>query len=246
MNRRILISTTALAALIGAGFIFAADVKPETTPVAQKTEAPKAAEAPKADATKPSVPVVEPTRRERDRGNRQAAPAARPAPTGPAPITVDTFRLIGERNIFNPNRIGRTRDRVDEAPPRGEVISFVGTMDYSKGRYAFFDGSDRGYQKTLSEGGKIGPFTVKNVSADGVDLVRDPNPFSLKMGQQLRKPVGGDWTLVSADIARAEAAAAAAAAAANNVDPNAPQAIPAGASEALRKLMERRNQQLKQ
>jgi hypothetical protein len=165
-------------------------------------------------------------------------------PAGPAPITFETFRLIGDRNIFNPNRVGRSSRNSEEAPPRSDIISFVGTMDYAKGYYAFFDGSERAYQQTLKEGGKIGPFIVKNITADSVELARDPNPFSLKMGQQLRKPVGGDWTLVGADVARAEARAAEAAAAAATA--TQPQAIPADASEALRRLMEKRQNQLKQ
>lgn len=168
-------------------------------------------------------------------------PTKAAAPTG---VTLDTVRFIGDRNIFNPNRVGRSSRNSEEAPPRSDVISFVGTMDYAKGFYAFFDGSERAYQQTLKEGGKIGPFVVKNITADSVDLVRDPNPFSLKMGQQLRRPVGGDWTLVGADIARAEARAAEAAAAAATA--TQPQAIPADASEALRRLMEKRQNQFKQ
>jgi hypothetical protein len=126
------------------------------------------------------------------------------------------------------------------------VISFVGTIEYTKGRYAFFDGSDRSYQKTLIEGGKIGPFTVKNITAESVELVREAGSFPIKMGQQLRKPVAGDWNAVSVEVARADAARAAEDAAKSTFNPSAPVVIPDGVSDAVRKMMERRNQTLKQ
>jgi hypothetical protein len=154
----------------------------------------------------------------------------------------EAFRLISDRNIFNPNRIGRSSRNSDDPPPRVDVISFVGTMDYEKGLFAFFDSPDGAYRKALHEGDTIDKFTVKNITANSVDLVRDPKPFTLRMGQQLRRPIGGDWTLIGEDVVRQEARAAEAAAAASS----APPAIPADASEALRKLMERRQQQLKQ
>jgi len=159
-------------------------------------------------------------------------------PTGP---TFDTYRLIGDRNIFNPNRVGRSRSS-ETPPPRTEVISFVGTMQYEKGLFAFFDSPDTVYRKALNEGGALGKFTVKGITADQVELERDAKPLTLRIGQQLRRPDGGDWSVIGADIVRSEARAAEADA---NPGLGAPLAIPADASEALRRLMEKRQQQLK-
>ena len=188
-----------------------------------------------ADAQKPAAKPAKPS------SGKGAAPVVKAAaPAGPS---FETYRLIGDRNIFNPNRVGRSSRSSDAPAPRTDVISFVGTMQYEKGLFAFFDSPDSNYRKTLKTGGTVGKFTVKAISADSVELERDDKPVTLKMGQQLRRPEGGDWTLIGAEKVRSEARAAEAAA---NPGPGAPPVIPADASDALRRLMEKRQQQLKQ
>ncbi|MSU23431.1 MAG: hypothetical protein EXS32_06345 [Opitutus sp.] len=169
-----------------------------------------------------------------------APPAAGSAATAPS---FEAFRLIGDRNIFNPNRTGR-RDRTAEEPaPRLDVISLVGTMDSDRGLRAFFDGSAAAFRKALTVGGSIDKFTVTKVAAQGAELEREGKTMSVSVGQQLRRPEGGDWTLIAADVVRSEAAAAAKATA-GKFDPSAPVVIPANASELERKMMERRNKDL--
>lgn len=163
------------------------------------------------------------------------------APAG----TYDAFRIFTDRNIFNPNRTARRDRRLEEAPPRLDVITLVGTLDYDKGLRAICDGSEAAYRKALRVGDSVDKFKVTKISANTVDFITDKKSFSVRVGQQLRRPEGADWTLVSEDVARLEAQARAAAANAGRVDPNAPVAIPADASEAVRKMMERRNQTLK-
>ncbi len=202
-------------------------------------DAPKVSAAPVVEAAKPAPkPAAKPT----PKPSSAAKSSERPKAVAPAGPTFETYRLIGDRNIFNPNRVGRSRS-ADTPAPRTEVISFVGTMQYEKGLFAFFDSPDAAYRKALNEGGALGKFTVKSITADSVELERDAKPLTLKMGQQLRRPDGGEWSVVGAEIVRSEARAAEAAA---NPGPGAPIAIPADASDALRRLMEKRQQQLKQ
>ena len=169
---------------------------------------------------------------------------ADPAPT--AAVSVDAFRLISDRNIFNPNRTGR-RDRTAEEPvSRIDTISLVGTMNSEKGLFAFFDGSDAAYRKALRTGETVADFKVTQIAGDGAELERAGKPISMKVGQQLRRPEGADWTLIGVDLARSEAIAARSAEAARAAESNAPLAIPADASETLKRLMEQRQKQLKQ
>jgi hypothetical protein len=158
----------------------------------------------------------------------------------PKYATFDTFRIIDERNIFDPNRIGRTIRSTNDQP-RGDTITLVGTMQYEKGLFAFFDGSNPSFQKALHEKEVIDQYTVTHIASDRVDLTRDGQPITLKIGQQLRRPVGGDWTVVGAEIARSEANVASSATEAAKAP-----AIPADASETLKRLMEQRQKQLKQ
>ena len=159
------------------------------------------------------------------------------APT--LPLTdFNAFRLVTERNIFNPNRIGRTRAADDTPPPRVETIAFVGTMETDRGLRAFFDSTDSAYKKTLREGETVAGFTVQRISADSVELVRDDKATPLRMTQQLRRTEGGDWIVIGREPPKAESA--------KPSESAAPVAIPNNASEVLRRLMEQRQKQLKQ
>ena len=181
-----------------------------------------------------------------------AATAARgttPVRADPAPaaaVSVDAFRLISDRNIFNPNRTGRRDRSTEEAAPRIDTISLVGTMNSEKGLFAFFDGSDAAYRKALRIGEVVADFKVTQIAGDGAELERAGKPLSMKVGQQLRRPEGADWTLIGVDLARSEAIAARSAEAARAAESNTPLAIPADASETLKRLMEQRQKQLKQ
>lgn len=182
------------------------------------------------------------------RRSRTAEPVAVPAPKTSliAPsLSFDAFRLISDRNVFNPNRSGRRDRGSEERAPRLDVISLVGTMESDKGLRAFFDGSDSSFRKARRVGESVDKFKVTQIAPNVVDLERDGKPLSMRVGQQLRRPEGGDWNLIGEDVVLREAQAQAASEAASKIDPLAPVAIPAGASDTLRKLMEARNKQLK-
>jgi hypothetical protein len=162
-----------------------------------------------------------------------AAPSG--APNAGSAASFDAFRMIGNLNIFDSTRVGW----VDDAPKvRVDTISFVGTMDYDKGRLAFFDSSDRSFRKALHAGETIADFTVARVDAEGVELTRDSKSIRLLMGQQLRRPPGGDWAPAAGGARAAPAGERRAAA------EEAP--VPAGASDILQRLMAKRQQELKQ
>jgi len=151
-----------------------------------------------------------------------------------APVTFDAFRLLVERNIFNPGRVGRSLPTVET--PRDEFISLVGTMHSDQGLVAFFDGSAADSRRTVTVGGTIDQYTVTEVDQAGVVLALKNKRFGLKVGQQLRRPPGGEWTAQEIPVATPAPVAA-------GITPTAP-AIPADASETLRRLMEKRQKQL--
>ena len=160
-------------------------------------------------------------------------PAARTAASTDV-VSFDSFRLLVERNIFNPRRVGRTLPTVEA--PRDEVISLVGTMQSDQGLQAFFDGSDAAYRRTLAVGGTIDQYTVTQVDQSGVELTLKDKRYVLKVGQQLRRPPGGDWKAQEIPVALPAPVSA------GTTDTT--PAIPADASETLRRLMEKRQKQL--
>ena len=164
--------------------------------------------------------------------------SAKPAPTA-AKGSFEPFRLIGDRNIFDPNRRSRSaRSAANEpAAPTGDTIAFVGTMDYDQGIYAFFDSADARYRQVLPAGGKLAEFVVKHVGPRSVDLTRDGKVTTLQITQQLHRPDGGAWTVTGASPAPTVSAA---------TEGDAAPAIPADASDILKRLMEQRQKQLKE
>lgn len=181
------------------------------------------------------------------RSDRAPSAGAATGATAPPDAKFDSFRIILERNIFNPNRVGRTRPEDEVKPPRDDVIALVGTMQSEKGVVAFFDSTDPAFRKTLREGESVGGFKVERIAPDSVDLSAGDKPVSLRVAQELRRPEGGEWK-VSTTERRSESSTSTLAArgSATPAQPAAPPPIPPGASDALRRLMEQRQKQLKQ
>ena len=164
----------------------------------------------------------------------------RSAPAAPAPGDFENFRIIAERNIFNPNRIGRVREG-GEAPtaPREEMFTLVGTLETEKGIVAIFDSPDSALRKAVREGQSLGGFNVKTISAGKVELTGEKQSFALNLAQRLRRVEEGEWKVSNVEPPPV--------AAPSGPDPSStPPAIPANASEVLRRLMEQRQKQLKQ
>lgn len=185
-----------------------------------------------------------------DRGERPSSGSSRSRdrgtyrePTTPADSKYDSFRIIVERNIFNPTRIGRTRERSEEKPPRVDIIALVGTMQSDKGVVAFFDSPDSAFRKTLREGQSVGDFKVEKIKSDEVQLTRDGKPVTVRVAQQLRRPEGGEWSVSAVEPRSDSPAGSSAAAPAPSAEP---PPIPPDASDALRRLMEARAKQMKQ
>ena len=147
---------------------------------------------------------------ERAAQQRRAAGGANPAAgadtnAGPAVLTYDRFQRIAELNIFNPNRRPRLQRPPVPTPPPSEYLTFVGTMTYEKGTFAFFDGSNLRFRKALKLTDTIALFKVAAITADTVKLAQGTNVFDLRMGASLTRQEAGDWRLSSAPAAFTEA-----------------------------------------
>lgn len=175
------------------------------------------------------------------RAEKAQSRAVSPAPTTPAaavvPGSYEAFQAIPERNIFNPNRVARVRDNPPE-PPRIETVALVGVLQSDGGVVAFFHSEDRHLQQIVREGETIGGLSVMQIAPGGVQLMQEGEPLFIRVNQQMRRVEGGAWKPLPRDVARPEVARAA--------DGTPLPAIPPGASEVLRRLMEQRQKQLKQ
>jgi hypothetical protein len=116
-----------------------------------------------------------------------------------APKEFSFFKLITDRNIFDPNRRPPVAHNVE--PVRKVVDSFglYGTMSYdTKGPFAVFSGTHSEYHQVLEKGGSIAGYTVDNIGHDLVQLSAGTNSVELRVGMQMRRSDDGTWSVAEA------------------------------------------------
>ena len=166
--------------------------------------------------------------------------------------TYDSFNIIERRNIFDPNRRPylKPNQGFTTTTRRSDYFALVGTMSYTKGRFAFFDGTMPQYKKVVETGGNISGYTVKEIGQNFVTLTANGKDFQMPVGQQLRNDGQNKWQMMAHNTDE-EAAASdtnedGTATAAATADSSTP---PVGAnpqmSEIIKKLMQAREQELK-
>jgi hypothetical protein len=115
-------------------------------------------------------------------------------PTGGTDFT--PYQLIGQRNIFDPNRVPHVRSSSAHATARVvDSFSFVGTMSYAKGTFAFFDGTSPDFRKVLELGGSVADFNVAAITPKAVTLLAGTNETILPLGAQMRRDDDGHWVM---------------------------------------------------
>jgi hypothetical protein len=117
---------------------------------------------------------------------------------GPVSLDYAAFKVIAERNIFDPNRFPHRPGMSVRPKPRSvDSLTLVGIMSYEKGTFAFFDGTSSEYRKALKLTDAIAGYKVTNIAPNGVKLASGTNELELSVGAQLRREEGGPWQLGS-------------------------------------------------
>ena len=164
-------------------------------------------------------------------------------------------QFITDRNIFDPNRYPRnSRPRTTYTRPRirtagAPEFTLVGTMNYRKGMFVFFDGNNSDLRKVLEVGGSIAGYTVEAVTPASVKLLgADKKEIEMKPGDQMRQEEG-NWQLAgqvalpgSGAVTQTENSENSTASA--DAQPVAPSPG-LGANDVLKRLMQQREQELK-
>ena len=129
--------------------------------------------------------------------NAQNSSGEQSASNAPSRFDYLAFRIISERNIFNPRRSARyvPSERTNRRPSsRTESFALVGTMNYdAKGPLAFFDGSSADYRKVLKPKDTIAGFTVASIESSHVKLSSATNQVELRVGMQLSHDENNGW-----------------------------------------------------
>jgi len=193
-------------------------------------------------------------------------------PGGVSYPSLASFKLIQERNIFDPDR-RRPREMRREtpvAPPREESFTLLGTMSYGERILAFFEGTQRDWSGAVELGNEVAGHTLKEVGFDNVLLELKGEFLALQVGAGRSKRGDADWETQDRDSwkgssggsrsgrssrssssstfrpARTEGSADAASASADGGSENAADesVIDGSASDILKQMMERRRQQV--
>ncbi len=160
-------------------------------------------------------------------------------------------RFIASRNIFDPNRqphytssrTTRTTRTTRTHSPSTPAFTFVGTMSYEKGLFAFFSGNSEELKQVLPVGKKIAGYTVTEVSQGRVTLAAADKKgnLELRIGDVMRQE-NGKWELSgSGEVPAGDSTSTPDAASAPGGDSAAAAISPTSEpNDILKKLMEKR------
>jgi hypothetical protein len=136
------------------------------------------------------TPVTNDSNNSNDRSQTAADADAILRPVKPE---FSAFKLINDRNIFDPNRAPHRPSGTQPAPKIVNSFSLVGVMSYEKGTFAFFDGNSSDYQKAVKVNDLVAGYKVTRIEPNSVDLLAGTNHVELRVGMQLRREEGGAW-----------------------------------------------------
>jgi hypothetical protein len=161
----------------------------------------------------------------------------------------DAFKLVYNRNVFDPNRrpsVGPGRP--PPKPKKVDGLALVGTMVYDKAAYAFFKGSEAQFQRALTVSNTIGGLKLIAITADGVKLCSASNAIiELTLDKQLKRDDDGEWQLSSSAVAFENAdGSSLAGGSSTERSPTASSVIKsgAGADDIIKRLMQKREQEM--
>lgn len=181
-------------------------------------------------------------------GEPQNAETNRPAPTNAqGQLEYSAFKIIYEHNIFDASRMGGTyagprhRAKVSKV----DYFKLLGTMRYEKGRFAFFDGNDADFHKTLQITQNIAEYKILEIGYDSVKLApTNGAPFELKVGMQMKRVDAGPWSEAAASESFAPPPTSSSSSETVSKSNDAPSSSNASENEVMKRLMQKRQQEL--
>ena len=112
----------------------------------------------------------------------------------------DSFRIVVDRNIFDPNRRASRPERRSapkEPAAQPDQIALTGVLIHEGAAVAFFEGTKPEYSVDLKEGGTVAGYTVVEIRTDGLKLSKDGREIELPVGSGLSRQNGAEWELSS-------------------------------------------------
>lgn len=209
-------------------------VDPQRAPVDASAKQP-------APATTSNAIAPNPPPRAKSEDKSVAPKADDTRPSTPPVADFSAFKIISDRNIFDPNRSPRRTGGPPRRAKTVESVTLVGIMSYGKGDFAFFNGSSSEHKKVLKASDTIAGYKLASIGANSVRLAAGEKEVELKIGSQLRREEEGEWTLSAQSEASPDSAVGSSASTAKPAEAGA--ASDGADSEVLKRLMQRREQE---
>ena len=129
----------------------------------------------------------------------QAVGLAQEEPSSAAP-GFESYRILVDRNIFDPNRRASRPERRStptEPVPQPDQLAVTGVLIHEGAAVAFFEGTKPDYNADLNEGGTVAGYTVVEIRTDHLRLSKDGREIELPVGSGLSRHDEGEWQLSS-------------------------------------------------
>jgi len=164
---------------------------------------------------------------------------------------LDDFRIIGQRNIFNLHRSPRGRETSPMRPPAprpvaGDSFTLVGTLAYETNQLAFFDGASPDCRRAVRPDETIAGYKLVAIGFNSVRLETQGQLIEMRVGMRLPRTAGSQAPLSSNGAPTTiEAPVASPVTAESSAPPTVSASPAADPGEILKKLMQRREQELR-
>lgn len=157
---------------------------------------------------------------------------------------IKNFDVLVKLNIFDPQRgtpPPKPTPPRNEPPPRPDKIALKGTLVEDDKAFAFWDGTLSEFRTVAELKAEVGEFTVKEVTSVYAVLGLADKDFKIHVGDELEKPVGGQWALISnSGRGGFSSGASLGSSKSSSADDEA------GMSDVMKRLLERRKKQMGQ
>jgi len=116
--------------------------------------------------------------------------------TKPVPGSLQDFDILHKRNIFDSTRkpYRTPRKRQDTKPePQIDAFTVIGLMAYADRQIAVLSGSSSEYNGVFKRNDQIDNLKLISLSDKAVSFAKGETTFSVDIGTSLRRVDGGDW-----------------------------------------------------
>ncbi|MGC9326472.1 MAG: hypothetical protein ACP5I1_02450 [Candidatus Hinthialibacter sp.] len=163
----------------------------------------------------------------------------------------EKYSILMERNIFNPNRQGPSAPKIVQVvAPKIDQFFLVGTMIDETNAYAFFEGAESAFNSVCQIGSVIAGHKIEEIRSDGVTLIANEQPIQIAVGKGMMRKDQGAWEIISeTPRARQRAPSSSSDQEAQIVSSDKaspPETQSNTTNDILKKLMEKRRQELNQ